>query len=88
MEKKSWNNPKLLELDTIKTETEDCTCTAVNGVMSTFMSSNGNAQKHLCHKTGNGEHAGNDNGVGHFRSIGCPEHGDGNCCCYDVGKHS
>ncbi len=87
MEKKSWNNPKLLELDTIKTETEECTCTAVNGVFNTLMSSNGKAQKHPCHKTGNGEHAGEHSGEGHVMSVGCPDHGS-SCCCYNVGTHS
>ena len=90
---KKWNNPELLSLGVENTFEGDCTCSVVGTIdgSTTFK-----AEKHPCHKTGNGWHNGSgnhNNGVeqnGHIPSVGCTNEGhydnDGNimCCCYGV----
>ncbi len=82
---KKWNNPKLMMLGVENTED---TCNGdhyiiIDGIMPIDPS------KHLCHKTGNGEHGGNDDidvpgqGKGHpFTGNICKDHDD--CCCFGL----
>lgn len=87
---KEWNKPELLSLGVENTFDGNCTCSAVGSAddWSTLK-----ANKHPCHKTGNGEH--NDSGNhtegveqnGHNLSVGCPDtthykNGKVICCCY------
>ena len=84
--KKEWKNPELTLLDSKETNETECTCDIGGGIVK-------KADKHPCHKTGNGQH--NDNGNhgdgvdqnGHVISVGCTDlshYVDGVCicCCY------
>ena len=80
---KKWNNPELMILGV--EDTED-TCDGnhyviIDGIMQI------DPNKHPCHKTGNGEHGGNDDvdvpglGKGHIATT-CKAHEY--CCCYGL----
>lgn len=89
---KKWESPSVSELHVKDTHETECSCNVVQtqGEVMTIA-----AEKHPCHKTGNGEHNNSGNhtqGVeqnGHIPSVGCPDpthykDGKSNCCCYQL----